>query len=59
MAGGHVEFEAARTDVINGSTARPMPTPVLLENLIAAKLLEVKVVNRDGVVPIGSSCSYI
>jgi hypothetical protein len=35
MAGGHVEFEAPRTEVINGSTARPMPTLLLLETRIA------------------------
>jgi hypothetical protein len=32
---------------------------VLLENFIAAKLMEVKVINGDEVVPIGSFCSYI
>jgi hypothetical protein len=53
IAGGHVEFEAPRTVVISGSTARPMPTPVLLENFITAKLVEVKVVNGDEVGPIG------
>jgi hypothetical protein len=30
-----------------------MPTPVLLENFITAKLMEVKVVNGDEVGPIG------
>jgi hypothetical protein len=35
MAGGHVEFEALRTEVINGSTAKPMPTLLLLDNRIA------------------------
>jgi hypothetical protein len=58
-AGGHVEFEAASTVVINGSTAKPMPTLVLLENLIAAIPLETRVVDEDEMVPIGSCGSYI
>jgi hypothetical protein len=40
MVGGHVEFGAPRTEVIKGSTARPMPTLVLLENLIAAETVD-------------------
>ena len=56
MAGGHVEFEAPRTEVINGSTARPTPMLMLLESLIAAKLLEIelRIVNKDKAAPIGS-----
>lgn len=37
--------------MIKGSTPRTM---VLLENLIAAKAFEAKVVNKDEVIPIGS-----
>ena len=46
IAGGQVEFETPRTDVINGSTARPMPVLILLKDLIVPELFKGKETNK-------------
>lgn len=46
IAGGQVEFEAPRTDVINESTARPMPVLILLKDLIVPELVKGKETNK-------------
>lgn len=48
IAGGQVEFEAPRTDVINESTARPMPALMLLEILMVPETPKIKAINKEG-----------
>jgi len=59
MAGGHVEFEAPRTEVIKGSTAKPMPILIPLESLIAAGLSKVEIMSKGRKISIGPCRSYI